>query len=81
MLDEWVLFPLVILIRSAACFASSCGAASTTLLVLWLSYLWAVCLHASLWLISSSLGRAVKLLWALLICTPVTWKNRCYTWQ
>jgi hypothetical protein len=27
---------------------SCCGAASTTFLVLWLSSLWAVCLHASL---------------------------------
>jgi hypothetical protein len=61
-------------------FVSYCGAASTTLLVLWLSYLWAVCLHASLRLISSSPGRAVKLLCALLICTPVTEKNICYTW-
>jgi hypothetical protein len=78
-------FPVV---KNGSCFSWWCsssrqlglyccyGAASTTLLILWLSYLWAMYLHASLRLISSSLGHAVKLLCALLICTPVTLKEQ-----
>jgi hypothetical protein len=38
--------------------------------VLWLSYLWAVCLYTSLSLISSTPGRAVKLLCTLVLCSP-----------
>jgi hypothetical protein len=52
--------------------------AVTKLLVSCLS---AVCELASLSLVWSYSGRAVKLLCAHLICTPVVFKNRCYTWS
>jgi hypothetical protein len=70
-LDVRVLFPLVILIRSTASFASSCGAASSSTQ----SDDWAACEQPgcvchSLDLIQPP-GRAMKLLCDPLICTPV----------
>jgi hypothetical protein len=76
MLDVWVRFPLVILIRSAACFASGCGAASSfTQSDDWAACEQLGCMCHTLDLIHPP-GRAMYLLCDPLVCTPMALKEQ-----